>query len=184
MVRECNSLSWKINHERLQKAIERLLSFAQISEPPIPVEQIAQLRGIPVRSVPYEGTLSGLLLWEGGQPVIGINTLRDRPQQRFTIAHELAHIELRHHTGIHIDRSFPFPLNVQQTSLKIEPAEFEASIVAAGLLIPAAMLADDLNEKPIDYLDEAFIRSLAHRYEVSAHTMLLRLTQVHLLPLA
>lgn len=171
---------WKINHERLQKAIERLLSLAQISEPPVPVEQVAQLKGIPVRFVPYESSLSGLLLWEGGQPIIGINAQRDKLQQRFVIAHELAHIELRHHTGIHIDRNFPFPLNLQQTSLKIDPAEFEASIVAAGFLMPAAMLTADLKEKPIDYLDETFVRSLAQRYEVSAHTMLLRLTQVHL----
>src|SRR6202030_4201512 len=112
-------MSWKINHERLQKAIERLLSLVQISEPPVPVEQIAQLRGIAVRYVPYEGSLSGLLLWEGGQPVIGINALHDRFQQRFAIAHELAHIELRHHTSLHIDRNFPFPLHSQQTSVKI-----------------------------------------------------------------
>lgn len=176
-------MSWKINHERLQKAIERLLSLAQISEPPVAVEQVAQLKGIPVRFVPYESSLSGLLLWEGGQPVIGINALHDKFQQRFAIAHELAHVELRHHTGIHIDRNFPFPLNVQQTSLKIDPAECEASIVAAGFLMPTAMLMADLNEKTIDYLDEAYVQSLAQRYEVSAHTMLLRLTQVQLFSL-
>lgn len=173
-------MSWKINHDRLQKAIERLLSLAQISEPPVPVEQVAQLKGIPVRFVPYESSLLGLLLWEGGQPVIGINALHDKFQQRFAIAHELAHVELRHHTGIHIDRNFPFPLNAQETPLKIDPAEIEASIVAIGFLIPTTMLIADLNEKTIDYLDETFVRSLAQRYEVSAHTMLLRLTQAHL----
>jgi Zn-dependent peptidase ImmA (M78 family) len=173
-------VNWKINHARLQKAIERLLSLAQVSEPPVPVEQVAQLRGIPVRSVSYEITVSGLLLWEGSQPVIGINALHNTFQQRFAIAHELAHIELRHHTGIHIDRNFPFPLDLQQSSLKIDPTGFEASIVAAGFLMPAAMLAADLKEKSLDYLDETFIHSLAQRYEVSAHTMLLRLAQVHL----
>ena len=170
-------MSWKINHERLQKAIERLLVLAQFSEPPVPVEQVAQLKGIPVRFVPYESSLSGLLLWEGGQPIIGINALHDRFHQRFAIAHELAHIELRHHSGIHIDRNFPFPLDMQQTSIKIDPAEFEASIVAAGFLMPAAMLTADLKEKSIDYLDESFIHSLAQRYEVSVYTMLLRLAQ-------
>jgi Zn-dependent peptidase ImmA (M78 family) len=175
-------MSWKINHERLQKAINRLLSLAQINEPPVPIEHIAQLRGIQLRFVPYESSLSGLLLWEGGQPVIGINALHDMLHQRFVVAHELAHIELRHHTGIHIDRTFPFPLRSQQTSSKIDPIEFEASIVASELLIPATMLDADLKETPIDYLDETFVRSLAQRYEVSAHTMLLRLTQLHLPP--
>ena len=173
-------MSWKINHERLQKVVERLLSLAQFSEPPVPIEQIVEQRGIQVRCVPYEGSLSGLLIWEGGQPVIGINALHERHLQRFAIAHELAHIELRHHTGIHIDRAFPFPLALQQTVRKIAPVEFEASIVACELLIPTPMFAADLAEKPIDYLEETFVHSLARRYEVSAHTMLLRLHHIHL----
>jgi len=173
---------WKLNHERLQKAVERLLSLVQFSEPPVPIEQIVERRGIPVRCVPYERALSGLLIWEGGQPVIGVNALHEKHQQRFAIAHELAHIELRHHSGIHIDRNFPFPLALQQSSVKIAPVEFEASIVACELLIPTPMLAADLAEKPIDYLDETFVRSLARRYEVSTHTMLLRLSHTHLFP--
>ena len=171
-------MNGKINAERLQKAIERLLAPAQITRPPVRIEHIAQLRGVPVRAVPYTDSLAGLLLWEGGQPAIGINSLLDVYQQRFVIAHELAHVELRHHTGTHIDRSFPFPLNSQQTALKFEPVEFEANIVAAGLLIPTALLTADFKEKTLDYLDETVIDSLAQRYEVSAHTMLLRLMQL------
>lgn len=168
---------WKINHERLQKAVDRLLSLARVSEPPVPVEQIARLRGVQLRCIPYEGSLAGLLLWEGGQPVIGINALHNRLQQRFAIAHELAHIELRHHTSIHIDRSFPLPPGTRQISLKIDLSECEASMVAGELLMPTTMLAADLREKAIDYLDETFVCSLAQRYEVSAHTMLLRLAE-------
>ena len=168
-------MSWKINHERL-------LSLAQLSEPPVPIEQIAERKGISVRNVPYEDSLFGLLIWEGGQPVIGVNALHEKHQQRFAIAHELAHIELRHHTGIHIDRSFTFPLALQQSSVKVAPVEFEASIVACELLIPASMLTPDLAEKPLDYLDETFVRTLALRYEVSAHTMLMRLLHTHLFP--
>ena len=173
-------MHWKVNHERLQKAVERLLSFAQFSEPPVPIEQIAERRGIAVRNVPYESSLSGLLIWEGGQPVIGVNALHEKHQQRFAVAHELAHIELRHHTSIHIDRTFPFPPALQQSSLKIAPVEFEASIVACELLIPASMLAADLAETPLDYLNETFVRTLARRYEVSPHTMLMRLLHTHL----
>ena len=171
-------MNGKINVERLQKAIERLLAFVQVSRPPVPVEQIAQLRGIPVRTVPYADSLAGLLFWEGGQPTIGINSLLDIRQQRFVLAHELAHVEMHHYTGTHIDRSFPYPLNLQQTAVKIEPAEFEASIVAVGLLIPTAMITADFKEKTLDYLDETVVYSLAQRYEVSAHTMLLRLAQL------
>lgn len=176
-------MSWKLNHERLQKAVERLLSLVEFKEPPVPIEQIAERRGIPVRCVAYESSLAGLLIWQGGQPVIGVNALHEKHQQRFAIAHELAHVELRHHTGIHIDRSFPFPLALQQSSMKIAYAEFEASIVACELLIPASMLAADLVEKPIDYLDETFVRSLGQRYEVSPHTMFMRLLHTNLFPL-
>ena len=177
-------MGWKLNHERLQKVVERLLSLTQFNEPPVPIEQIAERRGIPVRFVPYEGSLSGLLIWEGNRPVIGVNALHEKHRQRFAIAHELAHIELRHYTGIHIDRAFPFPLALQQTSGKIAPVEFEASIVACELLIPASTLAADLAEKSIDYLDETDVASLARRYAVSVHTMLLRLLHTHLFPVA
>lgn len=175
-------MSWKLNHERLRKVVERLLSLVQCNEPPVPVEQIAERRGVAVRCVPYESSLSGLLIWEGGQPVVGVNALHEKHRQRFAIAHELAHIELRHHTSIHIDRTFPFPLALQQSSVKIAHTEFEASIVACELLIPASMLARDLAEQPVDYLDEIFVGSLARRYEVSAHTMVMRLLHTHLFP--
>ncbi len=170
-------MSWKVNHQRVQKAAERLLSLVQTSEPPVSVEEIAQRRGIQVRSIPYDDTLAGLLLWEGGLPIIGINALHDTIRQRFAIAHELAHIELRHHTGVHIDRAFPSPFSTfsAEQAAAIAPTDFEASVIACQILLPTALLAADLRGKTIDFIDDTFVRTLAQRYQVSHQTVLLRI---------
>ena len=170
-----------MNNERIQKAVDRLLALARSSESPVPIEEIAQLRGVHIRCIPYEGDLTGLLLWEDGRPVIGVNALHTRIQQRFAIAHELAHLEMRHHTGTHIDRGFPVPLRRPDLSGVYMPytdlKELEANVIAIELLIPTALLSVDIKEQVIDYMDDTLVRILSERYQVSAQTMLLRLVQ-------
>ncbi len=163
---------WHVNKERIERAVERLHSLVPCSALPVPIEDIAQARGIRLRFVPYDGDLMGLLMKENGFYVIGINTRYDRVWQRFAIAHELAHIELHHHNGIHIDRAFPAPL---KTSQDIDSHELEASILASELLLPVTLLEEDLHGQRIDYLDDALLRRLAERYQVSIQTLLLRM---------
>jgi Zn-dependent peptidase ImmA (M78 family) len=157
--------------------VDKLLALAQSSEPPLPIESIARLRGVHLRCIPYEGDLKGLLLWENGSPVIGINALHSRIEQRFAIAHELAHLELRHHSGMHIDRSFPVPLRTESFLPHMDLNELEASVIATELLIPTALLSTDLKGQVIDYMDDTVVHTLAERYQVSAQVMLLRLAQ-------
>ncbi|HZS77485.1 MAG TPA: ImmA/IrrE family metallo-endopeptidase [Ktedonobacteraceae bacterium] len=168
---------WKLNRERVQKAADRLLALVQVQEPPVIIEQIAQRRGVEVRCVAYEHSLSGLLLWEHGSPVIGVNALHTKIRQRFAIAHELAHLELRHFTGIHIDRMFPVTLLEEAATRQVNPLDIEASAVAIEVLMPVDMLRSDLKGKLIDYLDEKLAKELADRYQVGEQTMLLRLMQ-------
>jgi len=165
---------WHLNSERIERAVERLRSLVPCSAPPVPIEEVAQAHGVRLRFVPYDGDLMGLLLKEDGFYIIGINTRYDRIWQRFAIAHELAHIELHHYNGIHIDRGFPAPL---KTSQDIHSHEVEASVLASELLMPAAFLEADLRGHHIDYLDDALLRGLAERYQVSIQTLLLRLTR-------
>jgi Zn-dependent peptidase ImmA (M78 family) len=165
----------QVSHERIQQAVDRLLALVPEYKVPVPVEMIAQLRGVRLRFVAHNDNLLGLLLWEDGRPVIGVNTQHDRIWQRFIIAHELAHIELRHYNSIHIDRRFPAFLKAEWQPSAIEFPEIEASVAAACLLIPEASLAADLKGRHIDYLDDTLLRSLAERYQSSVQTMLLRL---------
>lgn len=170
-------MAWRLNHERLQASVDRLLALVPDSGVPIPVELIAQQRGVRLRYVMYDHTLMGLHLWEDGFAVIGVNARHDSICQRFTIAHELAHIDLRHMTATHIDRGFPAPLMVGSQSSDISAQDIEASVVAAAVLIPSAHLADDMRGRRIDYLDDTEVLALAGRYQVSMQTMLFRLVQ-------
>ena len=169
-------MSIKLSHERVLRVVERLLALAPEGKTPVPIEMMAQLKGARLRFVAHDDNLLGLLLWEDGHPVIGVNTRHDRAWQRFIIAHELAHIEMHHHSGIHIDRNFPALLKVDWLPPDVDSSEIEASMVAAGLLIPAASLATELRGQRIDYLDDTFLRALAERYQVSMQTLLFRLT--------
>lgn len=175
-------MAWngKMNAERVAKAAKRLLSLVPVSSAPVPVEQIAQACGIVVRRLPYESSLASLLLWEEGRAVIGVNALHSAVRQRFAIAHELAHVELRHYPGIHVDRTFPVPMLTQYAGQEIDPRELEASAVALEVLAPFSLLEDDVRGQAIDYLDDAALRVLADRYQVSFQAMLLRLLQAGL----
>lgn len=168
-------MSLKLSHEKMQKAIDRLLALVPECKAPVPIEMIAQLKGIRLRYVAYDDNLLGLLLWEDGRPVIGVNKRHDPAWQRFIIAHEMAHLELRHYSGIHIDRNFPMYLKSEWLPPDMNAAEVEASMVAAAVLIPATSLAADLRGQSIEYLDDILLRSLADRYQVSLQTIMFRL---------
>src|SRR3712207_1001226 len=92
---------------RTTEAAVELLEEARVYKPPVPVERLARLRGVQVRYEPLEGDLSGMLFREGNRAIIGVNALHPKARQRFTIAHELGHLELHELTGIHLDRRFP-----------------------------------------------------------------------------
>lgn len=162
----------------IQKSVERLLKLVDNNEPPVPVERIARLRGIHLRYVPFEGEMSGLLFQEGGNIIIGVNELHPKTRQRFTIAHELGHLELHNRSEFHIDRNFRILLRDERSSQAIDPTEIEANAFAAELLMPKIMLERDLRGHMVDYEDDELIRNLANRYKVSLQAMIFRLTNL------
>ena len=171
--------------EQIRKSVEMLLQLASVTKPPIPVERIARLRGAEVRYVSFEGEVSGLLAHEGTHTIIGVNALHSRTRQRFTIAHELGHLELNHldlhgDNEIHVDRHFKVMLRDEKSSQASDPMEIEANAYAAELLMPASMLISEreLRSDGVDLEDDVFIRNLAHRYKVSAQAMTFRLSNL------
>jgi Zn-dependent peptidase ImmA (M78 family) len=164
--------------EQIQKSTSRLLQLADVNEPAIPVERMARLLGAQLRYVPFEGDLSGLLSQEQGRIIIGVNELHPKTRQRFTIAHELGHLELHHPSELHIDHHYRILLRSERSSQAIDPEEIEANAFAAELLMPQTMLEKDIGEQAIDYEDDEMIRELAHRYKVSLQAMIFRLTNL------
>lgn len=193
--------------ERIQRATDKLLQLVNVndlSEPPVPIEQIAYLRGVQLRRVPFsasivpkqEGELSGLLLWEHGHIIIGVNELHSKTRQRFAIAHQLGHLELHYRDGMHIDRSFPVPLREDVQGVgkpgpyharpkvqSVDPVEMEANSFASELLLPVTLLERDLRGHILDYEDDILLRQLADRYQVSLQVMIFRLTSMGLINL-
>ena len=165
---------------RIRDAAEELLRRCKVDRPPVPVERLARRVGAEVRYEPLESDLSGMLFREEGRTIIGVNALHPKSRQRFTIAHELAHLELHERSGIHVDHKFPIHVRDELSSQAVDLEEIEANSFAAELLMPAAMLEDDLAEYALDYEDEDLARRLASRYQVSLQAMAFRLTNLGL----
>ena len=159
-------------------AAKELLREAKLAKSPIPVERMARLRGAQVRYAPLDGDLSGMPFCEGDRAIIGVNALHPKSRQRFTIAHELGHLELHEPTptGIHVDHRFLVRRRDERSSQAVDREEIEANGFAAELLMPASMLEGDLAGFEVDYEDEELTRWLADRYKVSLQAMAIRLT--------
>jgi Zn-dependent peptidase ImmA (M78 family) len=171
-------------NEKIKQSIENLLKLVNAHEPPIPVERIARLRGVQLKYVPFEGDMSGLLFQERGHAIIGVNELHPKTRQRFTIAHELGHLELHSHDELHIDRNYRIHLRNERSSQAIDPAEIDANAFAAELLMPTAMIIRDLKDQTVDFENDELLHSLANRYKVSLQAMILRLTNLRLIDLS
>jgi hypothetical protein len=81
-------------HNAIEYIVAELLRRHNITHLPVPVELIARSLGANLSYHPYEGELSGMLFHDSNRTVIGINSLHHPNPQRFTIAHECAHLLL------------------------------------------------------------------------------------------
>lgn len=87
--------------------IARELRSSSSGAPPVDLSWIASHRGAAVRLARLEE--DGRLFFEHGRPVIELRADRPRQRQRFTLAHEIAHLFLAQElgeTGIRRRRSF------------------------------------------------------------------------------
>lgn len=124
-------------------------------EPPIPVEALASSLGFQVlRLFSVADEFSGLVSLR--HRLIGINGNHHRHRQRFTIAHEISHIALKHPPESHC------------TGRQIAVFNVEADACASELLIPQSLLARSFSRCS----DASF---LARIFDVSEEAMALKL---------
>jgi len=136
------------------------------------VEKIAKSLGARVRSSPFDDELSGFVFIKDGIPIIGVNSLHHPNRQRFTIAHEIAHLQLHPNyitTEVHVDKQFTELVLKRDASSATgnERLEVEANQFAAALLMPASILNELLENSPIDIEDESSIEEWAKEFLVS-----------------
>jgi Zn-dependent peptidase ImmA (M78 family) len=162
--------------ERARDSARALLLEHNVGALPIPVERIAKAMGVKVEYAPLEPELSGLALIRDGQPIVGINAHHAATRQRFTLAHELAHVCLHRaklEQAVHVDRG-----SLRRDALAsagVDRTEIEANAFAAELLMPQSFLAQVLGEDGIDLEDDDAVATAAKRFRVSPAALRFRL---------
>ena len=162
-----------------RKAIVVLKEFG-VTAAPVPVEQIARHRGAHITYEPFEGEISGMLYRERGRTVIGVNSRHATTRQRFTVAHEIGHLEMHKGQPVFIDRYVRMNWRDGQSS----PEEVQANAFAAELLMPRTLVRQELDraaDRGQPLTSEALVAALAKRFEVSPAAMQYRLTNLGLL---
>jgi len=141
---------------------------------PTPVEKIAKAMGAQVRYSPFDDDLSGMIYIKDGVPIIGVNSLHHPLRQRFTIAHELGHLELHREmitSKVHVDKDFPVLMRDPKSATGTEKVEIEANQFAAELLMPEALIKQALESEPFDIDDDGPIEELAKKFRVSKQAL-------------
>jgi Zn-dependent peptidase ImmA (M78 family) len=165
--------------------VQELLAQFKVQAPPVPVDKIAKGLSAQLRFSPLDQELAGMIYISDNTPIIGINSLQHPNRQRFTIAHEIAHLELHRDLisgKVHVDKGFPVQftgLNRDATSaLGTEKIEIEANAFAAELLMPTVFLRQALQGKPFDIDDTGPLEELAHKFRVSRQALEYRLSNL------
>jgi Zn-dependent peptidase ImmA (M78 family) len=157
-----------------------VLDECGVTEPPVPVEQIAVALGIVVVREPFKGDISGMLYREGGRILIGVNSSQAQVRQRFTIAHEIGHFRLHPGHDVHIDRDIKVDFRDEVSSLAIHREEIEANAFAAELLMPRRFLQREVLDTVArgKVTERSLIDDLASRFDVSRQAMEFRLVNL------
>jgi Zn-dependent peptidase ImmA (M78 family) len=161
---------------------EAVLGQLSIKSPPAPVEKIAKALGAQVRFAPFDNELSGMVYVKDGLPIIGVNALHHPNRQRFTIAHELGHLELHRDmitTAIHVDKDFPALMRDSNSATGMEKIEIEANQFAAALLMPRTMIQQALAGSQFDIDDDGPMEALAKKFRVSKQALEYRIRNLH-----
>lgn len=172
-----------VRRKLIQTVVADLLQRHGVQGPPVDVMKIARGLGARVGRAPAgDPDLSGFLLRqpEPGGVIIGVNGSHPAVRQRFTIAHEIGHLLLHRGEGFHVDRgAFRVFKRDSDSATGTNPAEIEANVFAAELLMPAKFLIADVRKRTsIDLADDTSLRDLAARYKVSPQAMAFRLANL------
>jgi Zn-dependent peptidase ImmA (M78 family) len=161
----------RITYQRIAGRAAELT--AGVEMPPVPIEELVRSAGAEIVFEPFDLRVSGMASRRNGRRVIGVNCAHSYPRQRFTIAHELCHLEFHDDTDLRVDGEVVV-VGHRNPDEPRSPRERQANLFAAELLMPDHLIKRDLdiaNAMPL----ELAIKKLAVRYAVSASAMAVRL---------
>ena len=152
---------------------------------PVPVDELAAGLGLTVRRQYFEADdVSGVLIREPGEAsIIGVNASNSPQRQRFTVAHECGHFLLHKGKRIVLDRAVRVNFRDAASSLATDREEMEANAFAAGLLMPADLVREELRRivEGRPRTDDQLVGELADRFDVSQKAMEFRLLNLGML---
>jgi Zn-dependent peptidase ImmA (M78 family) len=161
-----------------EKKASELLEKTGVSQLPISVEKIARDLGAEIQYEAFEGEVSGMLYRGEGQTLIGVNSTHGVTRQRFTLAHECAHLLL--HKGVFIDRL----VRVNWRDGTSDTEEVQANAFAAELLMPRKLMQREIERliaRSRQIAPEQLIAELAETFRVSQEAMRYRLVNLGVL---
>jgi Zn-dependent peptidase ImmA (M78 family) len=174
--------------EHAYSSAYELLQKHNLTKAPIDVEYVAEKIGAVVARNHFEGSESGFALRDGQRRIIGINTRTSRKRQRFTIAHEIGHLELHEGTPLIVDHNIRIDRRDEVSSIGTDLQEIEANAFGAALLMPYELIVDHVNrfvswteESNPDFSRDQLIAQLARDFDVSTEAMGFRLINLGVL---
>ena len=167
--------------KRIEKLTLEILESYAVHEIPIPVDEIANNRGLDIRPYDLGEDISGALMIDNGKGTIGFNPKESKVRQRFTIAHELGHYELhKQEKGLFVDKGFTVLFRDSNSSKGEISQELEANAFAAALLMPEKFLVREIRKNNFDVGDEISIREMAKMFNVSVSALTFRIANLNL----
>lgn len=163
--------------EKAVAAAREVLERCGVRSPPVPVDEIAAELGAEIQRRPNSPDISGLLYRDGESTVVvGVNADDAPVRQRFTIAHELGHLQLHAGIPLFVDRSIR--VNSRLAGVHGRGGEErEANWFAAELLMPEDLVrehaASIAGSRQLS--DDGLVKALADAFEVSRVAMGYRL---------
>jgi Zn-dependent peptidase ImmA (M78 family) len=158
-----------------------LLKRLNVQNVPVLVDKIAKAVGAQVVFSPLDEELSGMVVVNENRTLIGVNSLHHPNRQRFTIAHEIGHLELHRKfitDRIHVDRKFPVLMRDPNSATGTDRLEIEANRFAAELLMPEWAVRRVLENESIDIDDDRTVADMAKKFRVSRQALQYRLINV------
>jgi Zn-dependent peptidase ImmA (M78 family) len=125
----------------VRESARRLLMACDVRKPPVDLRVVVAHLGIAYHEADLGPTVSAYCCEHAGARHAFVNTREHLNRQRFSLAHEIGHLELFHNVRFvlrdPIDIDHPPALAINRTR---DPREREADIFAGELLVPLAML--------------------------------------------
>ena len=171
------------NEEIDQKAMDILSRYGALSAP-VPIESVASAYGAAIARTHFGGTESGFALRQGSRIIIGVNTATSPRRQRFTIAHELGHLELHAKEKLIVDHSVFIRKRDEVSSMGTDAQEIQANRFAAAVLMPRSLIVAELKgllaAGNFQSRDELIAR-MARTFDVSIEAMGYRLINLNII---